>query len=70
MKRFMLFKWNQYYPDGGMKDFHGSFNTRAEAIKAANVWLGSSLCDSAHVYDLKKEEITAYTDYDKNWVKN
>lgn len=30
MKRFMLFTYSNYYPCGGMSDFHNSFNTLEE----------------------------------------
>lgn len=31
MKNFLLFYGEQYYPVGGMGDFHDSFNTLEEA---------------------------------------
>ena len=31
MKRYWLFYGEQYYPIGGMEDFHGQFDTIAEA---------------------------------------
>lgn len=31
MKRYLLFTYNFYYPEGGWKDFRGSFDTKKEA---------------------------------------
>ncbi len=31
MKRFVVFKFDQYYPSGGWNDFTGSFDTVEEA---------------------------------------
>ncbi len=31
MKRYLLFKFDQYYPSGGWKDFKGAFDTIKEA---------------------------------------
>jgi hypothetical protein len=38
MKRFLLFKGDNYYPSGGMDDFQGDFDTREEALQAAGTW--------------------------------
>lgn len=32
MKRFMIFKWNRYYPYGGANDFVTSYDTIEEAF--------------------------------------
>jgi len=71
MKRFQLFVWNQCYPYGGMNDFHSSYSSRPAAIRAADklLMVGTLHGDCAQVYDLNKEEVTAYTDHDKKWVK-
>lgn len=31
MKRFLLFRWDQYYPGGGWSDFAGDFDSLEEA---------------------------------------
>jgi hypothetical protein len=31
MKRFILFAGHHYYPNGGVNDFHGSFDTITDA---------------------------------------
>lgn len=50
MNRFLLFCGETYYPNGGMKDLVGSFDT-LEDTKL-------SLCsDWAHVFDLELDEI-------------
>jgi hypothetical protein len=36
MKRYLAFVGYAYYPNGGMDDFLGDFDTAEEAIKAIN----------------------------------
>lgn len=36
MKRFILFSGDDYYPNGGMKDMTGSYDTLDQAIAAFN----------------------------------
>lgn len=48
MKRFWLFSGYDYYPDGGMNDFEGSFDSFEEAegsIKPVRDW--SQIFDTA-----------------------
>ncbi len=50
MKRYLLFAGRMYYPGGGWSDYHGSFDTIAEAME------GLKACeedrhDWAHVVD-------------------
>jgi hypothetical protein len=33
MNRYLIFKYKTYYPGGGWRDFHGSFETLEEAQK-------------------------------------
>lgn len=33
MKRFLLFRYDTYYPTGGCNDFYGHYATREEAQK-------------------------------------
>jgi hypothetical protein len=35
MKRFLLFIYPEYYPSGGMFDYHSSYDTLEEAYKVA-----------------------------------
>ena len=46
MKRYLLFSYESYYPDGGMEDCDGAFDTAEEAIAA------HELGENAHVFDL------------------
>lgn len=52
MKRYLLFCNEEYYPEGGMNDFAGSFGSVEEAKESA----GSKL-DWAHIYDIKEERL-------------
>lgn len=40
MKKYVLFAFKNYYPSGGMGDFHGSFNSIDEAKKRfeSQIW--------------------------------
>lgn len=38
MKKFILFKVDQYYPNGGWHDFYDSYDTLDEARAAGNVF--------------------------------
>lgn len=49
MKRFMLFIFQNYYPDGGMNDFKGSFDT-LEAARFMETELNDAWSQS-HIYD-------------------
>lgn len=37
MKRYLVFKFYDYYPGGGWNDFKGSFDSLEEAIQEAKV---------------------------------
>lgn len=43
MKRYWLFYGEQYYPIGGMEDFHGQFDTIAEAQAVFEALIGGAL---------------------------
>lgn len=45
LKRYLVFSFETYYPRGGWRDFHGSFDTLEEA-KAS-----SPKGDHAHIVD-------------------
>jgi hypothetical protein len=32
MKRYLLFEFNQYYPEGGMNDFNSEYDSKKELI--------------------------------------
>ncbi len=42
MKKYIVFAYDDYYPQGGLNDIHGSFETLEEAVEA------SSKIDSRH----------------------
>ena len=46
MKRFAVFAWDRYYPDGGMDNFNAAFDTLDEAEAYA-----LELSDSERMYD-------------------
>lgn len=52
--RYMAFVFGEYYPQGGMIDFAGSYETLEEA---KNVVDAHEYNDCGHVFDLDKQEI-------------
>lgn len=55
MKRFMLFFGDRYYPQGGMRDFIGSYNTIEEAVEKTLDQINDY--DWFHIYDIETQEI-------------
>lgn len=55
MKRFCVFAFGMYYPQGGMNDFLGSYETEAEAHKAILTAENYEEFDEAHILDIKTE---------------
>lgn len=55
MKRFLLFKGDDYYPQGGFDDFVGSYDTVDEAMDAHK----PESCQWAHVADSLEWSIVA-----------
>jgi hypothetical protein len=53
MKRFLVFAFDGYYPDGGWDDFHGDYDTLREAETAAH----SAYRDYYHVVDTVDKRI-------------
>lgn len=64
MKRYWLFAGNNYYPMGGMEDFHNSYDTLEEAKKSYKVLHEEDSYEYAwaHVYDSETRSI----DFDTN----
>lgn len=54
MKRFLVFAFDRFYPEGGAKDFVASFDTESEAWEAC----AHSDKDCAHIYDSELSRIT------------
>ncbi|OZA30484.1 MAG: hypothetical protein B7X93_03055 [Hydrogenophilales bacterium 17-61-9] len=52
-KRFMLFTYNQFYPDGGVSDCDVSFDTLEEAIAAAE----NETADFKEILDLDERKV-------------
>jgi len=55
MKRYLLFCGSNYYPNGGMNDCDGSFDTIEEALEALNKKEWSK--DWYHIVDRQTMEI-------------
>lgn len=53
MKRFMLFGFSTYYPEGGMDDFIWDYDTLEEVLDD----LKKFSCEHCHVLDLETKEI-------------
>jgi hypothetical protein len=70
MKRYWLFGGNSYYPNGGMGDFRGSFDSREEAIE-----VGAAIREGSdswyHVFDSQENEIAKEREtvrgFDNKW---
>lgn len=48
MKRFLLFEFDDYYPQGGMEDFTGEYDTQEEALRSR---AEKKRGDNFHIYD-------------------
>lgn len=55
MKRYLLFTGGSHYPKGGWEDFHGSYDTTAEAWQAA----ANSELDWWHIVDTETMAIVS-----------
>lgn len=53
MKRYVVFVYHNYYPDGGWNDLHGLFDTEEEARKSVE---GKQYGDYADLVDLELGE--------------
>lgn len=53
MKRYLLFRGDDYYPMGGMYDFEGDFDSVSEAM----IKLNDLSYDWFHIYDLEEKRI-------------
>lgn len=72
MKRFLVFAGQNYYPQGGWDDFHGSYDTLEEAEEAAcnavsHALHGWQAEDWSHIVDTEIGKIarSAHTDKGK-----
>lgn len=54
MKRYLVFKFQQFYPLGGWFDFRGAFDSLDDAVKDAEAWEESGY---AHVVDTETMSI-------------
>ncbi len=64
MNRFFLFAGCDYYPQGGMNDFIGSFASMEAAREAAMNCLepGNDQCEWWHILDIETHMITHHND--------
>jgi hypothetical protein len=64
MNRFFLFAGCDFYPQGGMHDFIGSFTTFGDAYAAAKACLapGDDQCEWWHILDTETHMITHHND--------
>ena len=61
MKRYWVFRYEHYYPSGGMNDFVGSFDTFEEASKETK-------SDNAHILDQEKQLIYDFYCGEQNYA--
>lgn len=59
MRRYALFCFSTYYPQGGWEDFKGSFDSEQEAIKKGLGFEPASFYGGWHVVDLQSGTIVA-----------
>lgn len=59
MKRYLLFIYPQYYPEGGMKDFFDSFDSLDSAINAWELKLLDGYESVKYGYDSKLEYLNS-----------
>lgn len=72
LKRFLVFKGDDYYPSGGMRDFYTDYDTQEEAL-AELMTLPVDHCGSwAHVYDqVIGEQVKRFKSYHKEpWTED
>ena len=53
MKRYIVFLYDTYYPDGGWRDFHNSYDTLTEAREAADSKMSQYENNNCHVIDME-----------------
>lgn len=74
-KRFLLFSYGTYYPDGGMSDLYGTYDTAKEAVEAIDT---IKICnDTTEIYDRlegmsfsKREYLEGKTIYTDAYYEN
>ena len=55
MKKYLVFYGYVYYPEGGMNDFHGDFDTIEECNNFMDNNMGLGMW--SHIYNTKTKEI-------------
>jgi len=60
-KRYWLFAGDCYYPQGGMDDFKGDFDTISEAKNFYVSGYEKNLHDWGHILDTETSEIIPFT---------
>ncbi len=65
MKRFMVFAGDSYYPEGGMADFLGDYETIEEAITAVTATVG----DWSQIVDTLDRRWMWDLETQKNWYE-
>jgi hypothetical protein len=61
MKRYLIFRGEQYYPSPGMQDFLTDADTINEAIDLLRAERDEDDFDWAHIYDTEQREIVWQT---------
>jgi hypothetical protein len=59
MKRFLLFRYDNYYPCGGWSDFARSFDSIAEAVEHDNALQESSSSDYGQIVDTQTDKVAS-----------
>ena len=63
MKRYWLYMYNQYYPNGGMNDYQGDYNSIEECkermVEVNKEWEH----DHYHILDIESKMIVEISEY-------
>jgi hypothetical protein len=57
MERFQVFAGDDYYPEGGGKDYQNSFGSRTIAEAYADGFVSADSMKWAHVFDAEEGEV-------------
>lgn len=60
MKRYLVFAFREYYPDGGMKDLYGHYDTIEEVMSAIETIIKEE--DSRYNVNVLDTKVMMYTD--------
>lgn len=60
MKRYLLFCFEDFYPNGGWNDFAGSFDDLVSAQRVGNVFIRADSDHNAHIVEASTGRVMLY----------